>query len=533
MPSIVFQHHSNGTDYAYLSTSYWDKEKKASRTKMICIGKKDPDTGKIIYNRKWQELQKGKKSALSESESPEVSSTISIGPSLLLESVTKSTGLRRSLLKAFDKQTVNRLLSLGWFFASSASQRAYLAEGWMESHSCPDQESPLTSPRITELLQSITRDQIVKFFSSWIRRSTDSEYLCFDITSISCYGTDSDYVEYGYNRDKEHLPQINIALLSGMDSEIPFYYEILPGSLHDVSYLPTFIAMLNKLGLKKISLMADKGFYSAKNLSLLVDEGIRFTMPVPKNIVKVKGYIDRDRDILELPGNILISDESSTIYGKTHRSTLNGKRVYYHVYMDTARRVEHIAKFNAHIMQLSQELESGNLDDSHSQEYETYFTVKQTPKRGRKVTWKLDAIKEHRDKYVGYWALVTNTEPDALKALVQYRKRDRVEKQFDSLKNMLDGRRLRTKGPIANESIVFIRFLSLIITEYVRKILKDTPIDPKKESSKRWITRYTVAEVFSRLESYTEVSFKGRYKPVRPTKTKAQREIFTIFDLDQ
>ena len=94
MPSIVFQHHSNGTDYAYLSTSYWDKEKKASRTKMICIGKKDPDTGKIIYNRKWQELQKGKKSALSESESPEVSSTISIGPPLLLESVTKSTGLK-------------------------------------------------------------------------------------------------------------------------------------------------------------------------------------------------------------------------------------------------------------------------------------------------------------------------------------------------------------------------------------------------------------------------------------------------------
>ncbi len=40
MPSIFFQHHANGTDYVYMSTSYWDKEQKASRTEMICIGKK-------------------------------------------------------------------------------------------------------------------------------------------------------------------------------------------------------------------------------------------------------------------------------------------------------------------------------------------------------------------------------------------------------------------------------------------------------------------------------------------------------------
>ncbi len=128
------------------------------------------------------------------------------------------------------------------------------------------------------------------------------------------------------------------------------------------------------------------------------------------------------------------------------------------------------------------------------------------------------------------WSLI---EPDAKTALVQYRKRDRVEKQFDMLKHMIDERRLRTNGPTAHESIVFIRFLSLIITEYVRTVLKDTPIKEKKESAKRWITRYTVAGVFNRLESYTEVSFKGRYKPIRPTKTKAQREISKIFELDQ
>ena len=67
---------------------------------------------------------------------------------------------------------------------------------------------------------------------------------------------------------------------------------------------------------------------------------------------------------------------------------------------------------------------------------------------------------------------------------MQYRKRDRVEKQFDNLTNMIDGKRLRTKGPVSNESIVFLRFLSLIITEPIRKVLRDTPIKPDQESSK-------------------------------------------------
>jgi len=532
MSSIVFQHHSNGTDYAYMSSSYWDAKKKAPRTRMICIGKKDPRTGEIVYNKRWKELQAKKEQRTGTDAPPAVSSTLSVGPSILLDAVTKRLGMKRSLLKGFDAETTSQLLALAWFFASSPAQRAYLAEGWMESHRCPHHQSPLTSPRITQLLQSISRDQILTFFKSWLRRSTEKEYLCFDISSVSSYGTHNPYEEYGYNRDGESLPQINIALLSGMDSQIPFYYEILPGSLHDVSSLSTFVAMLCKLGMKKVSLMMDKGFYSQKNLSLLLEGDMHFTLPVPKNVARVKKYIDQDRDDLELPQNILFSDERSTVYGITHRAKLDGRRLYYHVYTDTAMRIEHVAKFNCYVLELSRELESRELVEAHAEDYSLFFTVKETPVRGRKVIWKNDVIKSYRDRYVGYWALVTSCEADARTALMQYRRRDSVEKQFDNLKNMIDGNRLRTKGSVSNESIVFIRFLSLIITEHIRKVLRDTPIDAEQKNPKTWISRYTVPEVFNRLESYTEVVFKNTYKPIHPEKTKAQRQIFEIFELD-
>lgn len=49
MSSIVYQTNpSTGVKYAYESISYWDKEKKAPRSKRKYIGRVDPETGEII-----------------------------------------------------------------------------------------------------------------------------------------------------------------------------------------------------------------------------------------------------------------------------------------------------------------------------------------------------------------------------------------------------------------------------------------------------------------------------------------------------
>ena len=47
--AIVKQYHKDtDTTYVYESTSYWDEEKKQSRSKRRVIGKLDPETGEII-----------------------------------------------------------------------------------------------------------------------------------------------------------------------------------------------------------------------------------------------------------------------------------------------------------------------------------------------------------------------------------------------------------------------------------------------------------------------------------------------------
>ena len=62
----------------------------------------------------------------------------------------------------------------------------------------------LDSSAISELFQEIgkTKDKMLEFQYQWIERLQPIEAVYYDITSISSYGTNNDYIEWGYNRDK-------------------------------------------------------------------------------------------------------------------------------------------------------------------------------------------------------------------------------------------------------------------------------------------------------------------------------------------
>jgi hypothetical protein len=43
---------ATGVTYVYESVSFWDKEKKQSRNKQVCVGKLDPTSGKFIPSKR-------------------------------------------------------------------------------------------------------------------------------------------------------------------------------------------------------------------------------------------------------------------------------------------------------------------------------------------------------------------------------------------------------------------------------------------------------------------------------------------------
>ncbi len=109
----------------------------------------------------------------------------------------------------------------------------------------------------------------------------------------------------------------------------------------------------------------------------------------------------------------------------------------------------------------------------HKKAYEQFFEVKTTPKRGRQVSYKEDAIKEAR-KYLGYFALITNEKMDAFTALHLYRMKDVVEKVFGNIKERLNMRRLLVSSEKSLDGKIFTEFVALILISYLDHKMKES-----------------------------------------------------------
>lgn len=126
------------------------------------------------------------------------------------------------------------------------------------------------------------------------------------------------------------------------------------------------------------------------------------------------------------------------------------------------------------------ELEDGCLLDSHEYLYERYFEVRETPKRGRKVTLKHGAIDGYINGRSGYWVLLSTNEKNGPKALSQYRSRNDIELHFDDMKNLMDCNRLRVHSDDVMKGRIFINFLALIVVNELKRFIAAIPAKDRK-----------------------------------------------------
>ena len=202
------------------------------------------------------------------------------------------------------------------------------------------------------------QDKVNTFFQLWAGEHAEKGSQLFDLTSVSTYGKRNPYAEYGYNRDRENLEQINLALLTSCGSGLPMWYQVLPGSMSDKVILDQVLSMMKKMEVPRFTFVGDRGFYSDYNLELLSREGYKFTIPVPSNVAWQKKLIAEHRDTLVRPGN-LIEENGSIIYGKTiYKTTPAHGRTWYHLYFDPARKDKIIASFMQKLRALKDELEA-------------------------------------------------------------------------------------------------------------------------------------------------------------------------------
>jgi len=475
----------SGITYAYETTYRWDKEKKQSRAKRICVGKVDPQTGEIVPTR--GRARKGESKIpdrlpVKRSPKPFVATRhLYYGATYLLEAFADQIGLTTDL-KACFPDIYTKLLSVAFYLILEDNNPLYRFEKWNLTHRHPYGKD-IASPRSSELFAAITDDQIANFLRLQAKRRVEEEYWAYDSTSISSYSESLLQAQWGKNKENDKLPQINLLLVFGEKSGLPFYYRKLAGNIPDSKTVKHLLEDLDILGFGKTKFVMDRGFYSEANINGLHKDHVKFLVGAKLSLSFIKKNLDRVYDDIRMFNNY---DEGLSTYGYTVTAdwdytqdrpykgdTIKDKRrIYIHYYYSIERGADEEQAFDKKIATLHRELLSGNTVEAHATAYSKYFVVKETPRRGRQVTFKDDVIKAARMN-IGYFALITNEKMDAFTALHLYRMKDVVEKAFGNLKDRLNMRRLLAKSEKNLDGKIFNEFIALILISHLDHKMKE------------------------------------------------------------
>jgi len=513
MASLVYlRNKSTGVTYVYSNHSYRDKETRKVKHDRKCIGHLDPETGEVVPNRQ-------RKSAVKSTESVKSCKVEDVGVYMLAENAAKQSGMERILKETFPEDW-KAMLTCAYYLVSEGRALCH-AEQWSSSARTPF-GSRLGDQRISELLTRITADKQQTFFAKWTGTNYAlEEFFALDITSVSSYSELNSYVRNGYNRDKEALPQINLLMVTGEKTHLPVYYQMLPGSIHDVSTLRMNLQKMYLFDMKSLSLAMDKGFYSEKNVDELYRLHHKFLIGVPFSTKLADKAVERNREkivshhhLIEVMGNELYAITESKPWKGSHR-------MYVHTYFDSFKAAVDERKFNHKLLNWHDELVNNHPVAENQKQYDRFFIVKDTPKRGRKVEYNEDAIANYKKNHIGWFVLISNKIKDAAEALSVYRNKDAVEKEFDDLKNDLDMKRLRMHTPHSVEGRLFIQFLASILTAWLKNKLREAG----------WLKKVTLQEVIDEMKSLREVQPAGKRKRLKTTLTSKQQEILKLYKI--
>ncbi len=508
--SYIIEQTIKGRQYLYKVEAYWDKEKKQSRQKRTYIGPKNSNYKKSIKS---------------------IFSTIvykNYGNIFLLNWIAEKIGLKNIIEKCFPAHH-KELLALAFYEISEGSP-LYLFPYWLEENHLP-RVRKMESSSISKFCEEIGRSQQQKlnFQEEWLSHLQPVDALFYDITSISSYSSNIEFVEWGYNRDHENLAQLNMGVVFCHKRSLPIFYTLYPGSIVDVKTLTNCVKHLKSMGLKDFLFILDRGFFSTDNITRISQEPlkIRFIQPLPFSLKKVKQLIKtHKKELNDIGNNFIFNNEllshvrseiqlNDQVYPAhiflNEKAELDQRQLFMKKLIGIEEKVIKVKKFNSQKEALV--FKENNIVKA-CQEFFKYTRSSGMLERNTQ------RIKEKIAR-LGFFILATNkNDLGKEEILTKYRDKDQVEKIFDLLKNEMDGTRLRAHSQYNTDARLFMKFLSLIIQSEIIRIMRNADL----------FKIYSVRELLSELKKVKYSRIKDEV--IISEISKKNRKIFEAFKID-
>lgn len=272
------------------------------------------------------------------------------------------------------------------------------------------------------------------FMKSYMGR--DAKIL-IDATSIFTQCSDS-VSRSGYNPVRRKGGQVRLLYLFDQGKQTPVFFRMSPGDIVDKNAVEE---MLRIPSLSKCLVIGDKGFYSRKNLSVIMETGNDFILPLQANTKMIPESFDNEKDErVKYDGRFDFKDR--IIRYKKVRSGSNGNYIY--IFCDEARRMA------AEVRQCK--IERIRRDEGAGDETETQLSET-----------------DESSKRPGIFAFASNLDKDAEDVYLLYKQRWDIEQAFDYLKDSID---VDSPYMRSNEDLAAWSFLNHITLLYFYGILK-------------------------------------------------------------
>lgn len=500
---------AKGEMYIYKYVKYYRNAAGEPRNKAKAIGKLDPASGRMIPNRNYFELFHVEPSL------PDVD-IWDYGYSYLVVKVCRDIGLLTCLSRVFGERAMDIIVMAAYMIREGNAMDGL--DDWQQRNYFPGYDRLLTSQASSRIFTSLTRAKQNEFFAYWVKETLGDGSVCYDVTSISSYAQAMPAVERGYNRDGEELAQFNLGMFCDEVSKMPLYYNCYNGSLTDRTNLSYVLANAKSVGIERVKMILDGGFWSEECLTSLHACCEAYTVGMPLHL--------KESERLLLAHGAGIEKYAHEVPGHQHVSCVAVETVLYGVrgrvliYYDSWNHLNQCVDLSHTIDRLKAELESlERYPKSRLNRYKPYFTLtKHEQDNGFDYTVDMEKI-DHMRARKGYFLLFsTDMVSSPADLLDYYRAKDADEKLFSQIKVDMDGNRMRTHNEQTTDGKVFVTFVACLIRSMMLHRLANY-LNENATSMKK---------AFAQLSNISIVSSPNGYRFTKAL-TKKQKQILAAF----
>jgi len=292
---------------------------------------------------------------------------------------------------------------------------------------------------INETLKYVGENRVI--FTNWMKKRientelSDSEFVMIDSTHIVSHSKNLNINAKGYNPDHNFDEQMRLMYIFSQKMHQPVYYRLVNGNITDVSSMKLCV---DELSLKKLTFIADKGFYSKKNIDYLIENQLNYIIPLHRN----NNLIDFKPIQQE---NFKVKLKTYFIYQK--------RVIWYYTYENQGQT---LVTFLDETLKVKEENDYLLRVDSETENYsQDKFYEKISALGTLTITYKL--LKE--------------LTPEEIYKI--YKQRNEIEVMFDVFKNVLKSDKTYMQNRYVLEGWLMANFLAMIVYYKMYILLKN------------------------------------------------------------